>query len=127
MRILREISVCVIFSMITLGLIGLASSSLSSTLIKSSYAQNSSNSNVTSTNNNASSSSNSTSTSNTTMSSSSSPSSPSSSPYKFEHGYPTASTVELAYNNTDLGRAIEAYKFFFPTLIGIYAGCFPSR
>jgi hypothetical protein len=41
----------------------------------------------------------------------------SSSPYKFEHGYPTASTVELAYNNTDLGRAIEAYKFFYPTMV----------
>jgi hypothetical protein len=38
--------------------------------------------------------------------------------YKFDRGYPTASTAELAYNNTDLGRAIEAYKFFFPTLIG---------
>jgi hypothetical protein len=35
---------------------------------------------------------------------------------KFEHGYPVASTVELAYNNTDLGRAIEAYKFFYPTM-----------
>jgi hypothetical protein len=100
--------------MIIVGLIGLPSSS-SSSIIKSSYAQNSSNSNVTTTNNNASSSSNTT--SNTTMSLSSSPSSPSSSPYKFEHGYPTATTVELAYNNTDLGRAIEAYKFFYPTMV----------
>jgi hypothetical protein len=39
------------------------------------------------------------------------------SPYKFEHGYPTDSTVELAYNNTYLGRAKEAYKFFYPTMV----------
>jgi hypothetical protein len=108
MRILREISVCVIFSMIIVGLIGLPTSS---SIIKSSYAQNSSNSNTnaktttTTINNNASSPS------------TSPTSSDNSSPYKFERGYPTASTVELAYNNTDLGRAIEAYKFFYPTMV----------
>jgi hypothetical protein len=37
--------------------------------------------------------------------------------YEFEGGFPTADTVELAYNNTDLGRAIEAYKFFYPTMV----------
>lgn len=37
--------------------------------------------------------------------------------YKFELGYPTADTVELAYNNTDLSRAVEAYKFFYPTIV----------
>jgi hypothetical protein len=41
----------------------------------------------------------------------------SSSPYKFERGYPVTGTVELAYNNTDPGRAIEAYKFFYPTMV----------
>jgi hypothetical protein len=39
------------------------------------------------------------------------------SPYKFEHGYPAAGTAEIAYNDTDLGRAIEAYKFFYPTMV----------
>lgn len=38
------------------------------------------------------------------------------SPYKFERGYPAAGTAERAYNDTDLGRAIEAYKFFYPTV-----------
>lgn len=37
-------------------------------------------------------------------------------PYKFERGYPTAETAERAYHDTDLGRAIEAYKFFLPTV-----------
>lgn len=37
--------------------------------------------------------------------------------YKFEQGYPTNNTVDLAYNNTDLSRAIEAYKFFYPTML----------
>ena len=38
------------------------------------------------------------------------------SPYKFERGYPAPSTAERAYNDTDLSRAIEAYKFFYPTM-----------
>ena len=38
------------------------------------------------------------------------------SPYKFERGYPVAGTAEKAYDATDLHRAIEAYKFFFPTV-----------
>jgi hypothetical protein len=38
--------------------------------------------------------------------------------YKFELGYPTTGDViELAFNNTDLNRAIEAYKFFYPTMV----------
>jgi len=36
--------------------------------------------------------------------------------YKYEEGYPTNATVQLAYDKADLGRAIEAYKFFFPTV-----------
>ncbi len=31
-------------------------------------------------------------------------------------GYPTAVTAEKAHYAADLRRAIEAYKFFFPTL-----------
>jgi hypothetical protein len=38
------------------------------------------------------------------------------SPYKFERGYPAPGTAERAYNDTDLGRAIEAYKYFYPTV-----------
>jgi hypothetical protein len=38
--------------------------------------------------------------------------------YEFDLGYPsTDNTIELAYNNTDLNRAIEAYKFFYPTMV----------
>jgi len=35
---------------------------------------------------------------------------------QFERGYPTAVTAEKAHDAADLRRAIEAYKFFFPTL-----------
>ncbi len=38
------------------------------------------------------------------------------SPLQFERGYPTAVTAEKAHYAIDLRRAIEAYKFFFPTL-----------
>ena len=38
------------------------------------------------------------------------------SPYIFERGYPTAKTIQKAYDAADLRRAIEAYKFFYPTL-----------
>lgn len=38
------------------------------------------------------------------------------SPYKFERGYPAPGTAEHAYNDTDLSRAINAYKFFYPTV-----------
>ncbi len=37
-------------------------------------------------------------------------------PLQFERGYPTADTAEKAHYAADLRRAIEAYKFFFPTL-----------
>ncbi|NRB17757.1 MAG: DUF1254 domain-containing protein [Rhodobacteraceae bacterium] len=36
--------------------------------------------------------------------------------YNFERGYPTTVTVEKANDASDLRRAIEAYKFFFPTM-----------
>jgi len=38
------------------------------------------------------------------------------SPYKFERGFPAAGTAEKAYDAADLRRAIEAYKFFYPTI-----------
>jgi hypothetical protein len=34
--------------------------------------------------------------------------------YKFERGYPASGTAERAYYDTNLGRAIAAYKFFIP-------------
>ena len=37
-------------------------------------------------------------------------------PLQFERGFPTAGTAQKAYDATDLRRAIEAYKFFFPTM-----------
>ena len=35
---------------------------------------------------------------------------------QFERGYPIAGTAQKAYDASDLRRAIEAYKFFFPTM-----------
>ncbi len=37
------------------------------------------------------------------------------SPLQFERGFPTAGTAEKAHDASDLRRAIEAYKFFYPT------------
>ncbi len=37
-------------------------------------------------------------------------------PLQFERGFPTAGTAEMAHAAADLRRAIEAYKFFFPTM-----------
>lgn len=44
--------------------------------------------------------------------------------YAFVGGYPTAETVQNAYDDADLNRAIQAYRFFFPTVSGlaIYEG-----
>ncbi len=36
--------------------------------------------------------------------------------YTFERGTPTGSTADDAYYASDLRRAIEAYKFFYPTM-----------
>jgi hypothetical protein len=38
--------------------------------------------------------------------------------YEFKGGYPTDETVQYAYKNADLSRAIEAYRFFYPTVSG---------
>lgn len=44
--------------------------------------------------------------------------------YDFEGGYPTSESVRRAYDDADLARAVEAYKFFFPTVsfAGTFAG-----
>jgi hypothetical protein len=38
------------------------------------------------------------------------------SPLQFERGFPVAGTAEKVYDASDLRRAIEAYKFFYPTM-----------
>lgn len=45
--------------------------------------------------------------------------SPDSAGYAFEGGYPTEETIRRAYDDADLARAIQAYKFFYPTVSGI--------
>lgn len=44
--------------------------------------------------------------------------------YEFEGGYPTPETVQQAYDDIDLNRAIQAYRFFYPTVsvAAIYKG-----
>lgn len=39
--------------------------------------------------------------------------------YAFEGGYPTPDTVQRAYDDADLMRAVNAYKFFYPTVSGL--------
>lgn len=41
--------------------------------------------------------------------------------YGFEGGFPTAEAVQKAYDDVDLVRAIEAYKFFYPTVSNVAA------
>jgi hypothetical protein len=36
--------------------------------------------------------------------------------YEFKGGYPTPETIQKAYDDADLTRAITAYKFFYPTV-----------
>src|SRR5262245_40375855 len=38
--------------------------------------------------------------------------------YSFDHGFPTADTMSQSYDDADLNRAIQAYKFFYPTVSG---------
>jgi hypothetical protein len=44
--------------------------------------------------------------------------------YEFAGGYPTPATVQQAYDDIDLNRAIHAYRFFYPTVsvAAIYKG-----
>jgi hypothetical protein len=39
--------------------------------------------------------------------------------YAFAGGYPTAETVRRAYDDADLNRAVQAYRFFYPTISGL--------
>ncbi|WP_035650883.1 DUF1254 domain-containing protein [Flavobacterium sp. ASV13] len=38
--------------------------------------------------------------------------------YEFVGGYPTDAAIKKAYDDADLTRAIQAYKFFYPTVSG---------
>lgn len=38
--------------------------------------------------------------------------------YKFVGGYPTQMTIQKVYDDADLNRAIQAYKFFYPAVSG---------
>jgi hypothetical protein len=40
-------------------------------------------------------------------------------PYVFEGGFPTPETVQRAYDDADLNRAVQAYRFFYPTVSGL--------
>lgn len=42
--------------------------------------------------------------------------------YKFVGGYPTEATIQKAYDDADLNRAIQTYKFFYPTVSGAAIG-----
>src|SRR6201990_3731919 len=36
--------------------------------------------------------------------------------YTFEGGFPTPETVQRAYDEADLNRAVQAYRFFYPSV-----------
>jgi hypothetical protein len=44
--------------------------------------------------------------------------------YSFSHGYPSADAAAKAIDDTDFGRAVQAYKFWYPTISneGIFQG-----
>src|SRR5262249_6245948 len=48
-------------------------------------------------------------------------------PYTFERGFPTSETIARAYDDADLNRAIQAYRFFYPnvSVYGLLAGFEP--
>ena len=39
--------------------------------------------------------------------------------YSFERGYPTSETIQQSYDDADLNRAIQAYRFFYATVSGM--------
>ncbi len=54
--------------------------------------------------------------------------------YEFVNGYPTEATIQKAYDDADLNRAIQTYRFFYPTVSilatwdgNIAAGCVPNQ
>lgn len=38
--------------------------------------------------------------------------------YEFKNGFPTPETIQRAYDEADLARAVSCYKFFYPTVVG---------
>ena len=38
--------------------------------------------------------------------------------YEFERGFPVGDTAQQAYDDADLNRALQAYRFFYPTVSG---------
>jgi hypothetical protein len=38
--------------------------------------------------------------------------------YEFQHGFPVGDTVRQAYDDADFNRALQAYRFFYPTVSG---------
>jgi hypothetical protein len=36
--------------------------------------------------------------------------------YEFEHSFPTPDTARTIYDEQDFQRAVEAYRFFYPTV-----------
>ena len=38
--------------------------------------------------------------------------------YEFKGGYPTPETVQRAYDDIDLNRAVQMYRIFYPTVSG---------
>ncbi|WP_425317841.1 DUF1254 domain-containing protein [Pseudomonas nitroreducens] len=49
------------------------------------------------------------------------PASSQSQPYVFDKGYPTPETTRRVYDEADLNRAIQAYRFFYPS-VSMYSG-----
>ena len=54
--------------------------------------------------------------------------------YEFDGGFPTLETIQRAYDDADLNRAITAYRFFYPSVSGmcvyngnIDSGMVPNR
>ncbi|MCY1273874.1 hypothetical protein D9M69_227320 [compost metagenome] len=46
--------------------------------------------------------------------------SPAVAPYEFHNGFPTRQTVDRVYDEIDLNRAVQAYRFFYPS-VSMYA------
>lgn len=39
--------------------------------------------------------------------------------YEFPGGFPAPETAQKAYDDADLNRAVQAYRFFFPLVSGL--------
>src|SRR6201991_2636260 len=54
--------------------------------------------------------------------------------FAFANGYPTDVTIQKAYYEADLNRAIQCYRFFYPTvsILAVWdgnmaSGCIPNK